>query len=264
LMVMANPDFGSSKRFGDLDDLPGQRPLSDPSRPLLDPSRPLLDPSRPLLDPSRPLVPPSRTMAAVLEERGGGIAALPGTQREADVLHNLFPDAAVFMGAAAQESTAKAEMRKYRYLHFATHGFLNDAAPLLSAIVLAQPDKSDPKASKEDGFLTAREVFDLHLQADLVTLSACNSGRGSIRTGEGMVGLSWAFFVAGVPTQVVSQWSVDDAATAQLMSAFYTHLKAGEGKSQSLREAALSLQKEKGHQHPYYWAPFLLMGDWRR
>ncbi|MCW3099961.1 MAG: Regulatory protein AfsR [Chthonomonadaceae bacterium] len=270
LMVMANPDFGSSKRFGDLDDLPGQRPLSDPSRPLSDPSRPLsdpsrplTDPSRPLLDPSRPLVPPSRTMAAVLEERGGGIAGLPGTQHEAEALHSLFPDAVVFTGAAAQESTAKAEMAKFRYLHFATHGFLNDAAPLLSAIVLAQPDKSDPKASKDDGFLTAREVFDLHLQADLVTLSACNSGRGSIRTGEGVVGLSWAFFVAGVPTQVVSQWSVDDAATAQLMSAFYTHLKAGEGKSQSLREAALRLQKEKGHAHPYYWAPFLLMGDWR-
>ena len=292
LMVMANPDFGSSKRFGDLDDLPGQRPLTDPSRPLAaasrplpdssrpltDPSRPLTDPTRPITDPSRPLsepsrslllpsrqiVPPSRTITTALEVRGGGIASLPGTQREADALYKLFPDAEVFTGKAAQESTAKEQMGKFKYLHFATHGFLNDAAPLLSSIVLAQPDKSDPKAGKEDGFLTAREVFDLQLQADLVTLSACNTGRGSIRTGEGMVGLSWAFFVAGVPTQVVSQWSVDDAATAQLMSAFYSHLKAGEGKSQALREAALSLQKEKGHQHPYYWAPFLLMGDWRR
>ena len=175
-----------------------------------------------------------------------------------------FPMRRCLRGKLAQESTAKEQMGKFKYLHFATHGFLNDSAPLLSSIVLAQPDKSDPKAGKEDGFLTAREVFDLKLQADLVTLSACNTGRGSIRTGEGMVGLSWAFFVAGVPTQVVSQWSVDDAATAQLMGRFYTHLKAGEGKSQSLREAALSLQQEKGHRHPYYWAPFLLMGDWRR
>ena len=79
-----------------------------------------------------------------------------------------------------------------------------------------------------------------------------------------MEGLSRAFFVAGVPTQVVSQWSVDDAATARLMRAFYTNLKAVEGKSQALRRAALTLQKEKAHQHPYYWAPFLLMGDWRR
>ena len=148
-------------------------------------------------------------------------------------------------------------------LHFATHGFLNDAAPLLSSIVLAQPDKCDPKAGKEDGFLTAREVFDLQLQSDLVTLSACNTGRGGIRTGEGMVGLSWAFFVAGVPTQVVSQWSVDDAATAQLMRGFYTRLKAGEAKSQALRHAALAHQQETAHRHPYYRAPFILMGDWR-
>lgn len=89
-------------------------------------------------------------------------------------------------------------------------------------------------------------------------------GARSIRTGEGVVGLSWAFFVAGVPTQVVSQWSVDDAATAQLMRAFYTRLKAGEGKSQALRHAALLLQQEKAHRHPYYWAPFFLMGDWTR
>ena len=79
-----------------------------------------------------------------------------------------------------------------------------------------------------------------------------------------IVGLSWAFFVAGVPTQMVSQWSVDDAATARLMRAFYTNLKAGEGKSQALRKAALSLRQEKAHRHPYYWAPFLLIGDWRR
>ncbi len=132
----------------------------------------------------------------------------------------------------------------------------------------AEDNKRDPRVSRflfcTEECPPLEEVFDLQLQADLVTLSACNTGRGSIRTGEGMVGLSWAFFVAGVPTQVVSQWSVDDTATAQLMRSFYTHLKAGEGKSQSLRAAALSLQKEKGHRHPYYWAPFLHMGDWRR
>ncbi len=278
MLVVANPAFGGSKRFGDLNDLPGQRPLSDPSRPLSDPSRPLSDPSRPLSAPSRPLsdpsrplsepsrssASPSRAMTTALEARGGEIAALPGTQREADALRLLFPDAVCLTGAAAQENTAKARMSRFRYLHFATHGFFNDAAPLLSCIVLARPDKNDPAASREDGFLTAREVFDLHLSADLATLSACNTGRGAIRTGEGMVGLSWAFFVAGVPTQVVSQWSVDDAATAQLMRAFYTGLKAGADKSQALRQAALSLQREKTHQHPYVWAPFLLMGDWRR
>src|SRR5262249_27158442 len=145
-----------------------------------------------------------------------------------------------------------------------------------------------------------REVFEMKLNAELVVLSACNSGRGEVRTGEGVVGLTWAFFVAGVPAQVVSQWSVDDAATAVLMERFYIYLKAGRSKGEALHLAALSLLQgerpkatralaggvrvaRKGERpipntqhpipdsstenrkwsHPYYWAPFVLMGDWR-
>src|SRR5205823_3443357 len=136
---------------------------------------------------------------------------------------------------------------------------LNDAAPMMSAIVLAQP----PPGSEEDQFLTAREIFDLNLSADLVVLSACNTARGENQAGEGMVGLTWALFVAGTPSQVVSQWAVNDASTAEWMRQFYAGLKAGKSKGAALRTAELAMLKDGQHQHPYFWAPFILMGDWR-
>jgi CHAT domain-containing protein len=130
---------------------------------------------------------------------------------------------------------------------------------MLSSIVLAEP----PGGSDEDGFLTAREIFDLNLKADLVVLSACDTGRGERKSGEGIVGLTWALFVAGAPSQIVSQWAVNDASTAQLMQSFYANLRGGKSKGDALREAELSLMKEAAHSHPYYWAPFILIGDWR-
>ena len=200
LLVCANPDFGTAKRFGDLDNLPGQRPLSDPSRPISEPARPISDPSRAI----------SIQVAATVPTRGGAIASLAGTQHEADGLKALFPDADILTRKNAQEAKVKANAGNYRYLHFATHGFLNDASPMLSSVVLASPEAG----SKEDGFLTAREVYTLNLHAEMTVLSACNTGRGETQKGEGMVGLTWALLCAGCPTQVVSMWSVDDAATA--------------------------------------------------
>ncbi|WP_395146241.1 CHAT domain-containing protein, partial [Armatimonas sp.] len=242
LLALANPDFGSSKRFGDLDDLPGQRPIIGPDRPIIGPDRG-----------------PSSQMDRILT-RGKTIAALPGTQREADVLKEHFPSAMILTDKNAQESIAKAESGKYRYLHFATHGFFNDASPLLSSLVLAQPSTG----SKDDGFLTAREIFDMDLSAELVVLSACNTGRGVQRTGDGVIGMTWALFVAGCSTQVVSQWSVNDASTATLMRSFYGNLVTRKlSKGAALRQASLSLMQDPKHSHPYYWAPFVLMGDWR-
>ena len=192
------------------------------------------------------------------KSRGGRTG---GTQREAEAIKRVFPDAAVYTRDAASEETIKSEAGKYRYVHLATHGFLNDAAPLLSSLVVAKPGPG----SSEDGFLTAREVYDFRLNADLVVLSACNSGRGEARTGEGLVGLTWAFFVAGAPSQVVSQWSVDDAATSQLMGQLYANLKAGMLRGEALRRASLTLMHSPGRHcaHPYFWAPFILVGDWR-
>ncbi len=254
LLALGNPDFGGAERFGDNKDIPGQRPLDAPSRPVKEPTRPLDAPSRPLDAPSRPLDAPSRVL---LLPRGGHITTLPGTQREMDMLRKEIPDAAIYTGADAQESIVKQKAGQYRYLHLASHAFFNDASPLLSSVVLAKPAPD----SKEDGYLTARELFDMNLQADMVVLSACNTARGDKRSGEGIIGLTWALFVAGAPTQVLSQWSVDDESTATLMGAFYASL--AQGKAAALRAAELSLLHDTKHGHPYYWAPFTLMGDWR-
>lgn len=244
VLVLANPDFGEERRFGDNLAIPGQRPLDSPSRPLDSPSRDLFT----LL-------------------RNGKLLRLPGAQAEADTLRSVFPDAAVFTGDRAQEAAFKQEAGQYRYLHLASHAFFNDAAPLLSSIVLADPSKG----SEEDGFLTARELFDMQFNAEMVVLSACNTGRGEKRSGEGVIGLTWALSAAGVPSQILSQWSVDDAATAALMQGFYRNLKRGHSKAAALREAELALlhgNRRKGGgkpkwSHPYYWAPFILIGDWR-
>jgi len=261
LLIAANPDFGSSERFGDLSDVPGQRPIDSASRPLDSASRPLDAASRPLDSASRPIDLASRALDTVSRgaTRGKAIPSLPGTQREADALRKLFPDATVLTGDKAQESTVRQLAGKYRYLHFATHGFVNDGSPLLSSVVLAKPNDN------EDGFLTAREIYDLNLNAEMTVLSACNTARGENRTGEGVIGLTWALFVAGCPTQVVSQWAVDDQSTAMLMGRFYENLKVrGMGKAAALQEAESWLRKQNPkYQHPYYWAPFVLNGAWK-
>lgn len=301
LLAFANPNFGDEQRFGDKQDIPGQRPISAASRPISAASRhvkkgdrpisaasrdrPISAASRarPISAASRPISAASRPISAASREvmvpRGGKLSQLPGTLLEARSIRSDFTGARVYTGAAAQEATAKREAGKYRYLHFATHGFFNDAAPLLSAIVLALPD---PK-SGDDGFLTAREIFDLNLNADMVVLSACNTARGEKRSGEGIIGLTWALFAAGAPTQVVSQWSVNDDSTAALMQRFYANLTQKHmAKGAALRQAALSVRngtapgkhanpkskrptdaRNPKWSHPYYWAPFILMGDWR-
>ncbi len=215
----------------------------------------------------RPLILKLRSLGASSIMRGdGSIQPLPGTQLEADAIKGSFPDAAVFTGDKAQEAVAKQQVGNYRFLHFATHGVLSEESPLESGIVLATAPLA-PTAQgapeQEDGLLQARELFDLNLNAEMVVLSACDSGRGQKQSGEGVVGLSWALFVAGAPTQVLSQWAVEDASTAQLMKSFYANLKAGRAKGASLRGASLSLMKDGEHAHPFYWAPFVLIGDWR-
>ena len=128
--------------------------------------------------------------------------------------------------------------------------------------MLANSGESD----KEDGLLEAREIMNLNLRADLVVLSACETARGRIGAGEGVIGMSWAFFVAGSRTTVVSQWEVDSASTAELMVGFFQRLKGATGKSgttksTALRLAALKLMKNPRYQHPYYWAGFVVVGN---
>src|SRR5213079_3293397 len=108
------------------------------------------------------------------------------------------------------------EAPKYSIIHLATHGILDDSSPMYSRLVMARAE-NDPN---DDGLLEAREIMRLDLHADLVVLSACQTARGRIGAGEGMIGMSWAFFVAGVPTMVASQWKVDSTSTAKLMVDF--------------------------------------------
>jgi CHAT domain-containing protein len=271
LLVVANPQFGSGARFSSLADDVGQRPIDTPSRPIDLPSRPIDQPSRPIDVPSRPIDVPSRAIDSVSraidslsreyapDSSGGSIVPLPGTQREADGLRRIFPGATVLAGPGAQEGRFKALAQDYRFIHLATHGFVNDTSPMLSSVILAQPSEG----SREDGLLTAREISRLRLRAEMVVMSACNTARGEVRSGEGMVGMAWSLFVAGCPTQVVSQWAVNDASAADLMVDFYRNLSEGKPKGQSLREAALRLRRDKSRSHPHYWAPFVVIGDWR-
>jgi CHAT domain-containing protein/tetratricopeptide (TPR) repeat protein len=200
----------------------------------------------------------------------GGAGALPEAERQVRTLGQLYGVAhsRVYTGVEAREDRFKAEAGRYRILHLAAHGVLNDASPMYSHIVLSRGATD----AAEDGLLETWELMNLDLNAEMVVLSACETARGSVRPGEGMVGLSWGFFVAGSPTTLVSQWKVDSSATTELMLSFYRHLKAGAGgpealrslppsKAAALREASIKLISDERYAHPFYWAGFVLIGD---
>ena len=217
-------------------------------------SRPIIAPERPIIAPERPIIAPERS---AFLPAGATAAVLPGTTREVQALARLFPGTHVLVGKQAQESQVKAAAVRCHWLHLAAHAFINDAAPLLSCLVLSDP--SEPL--RDDGFLTARELMGLDLSGvELATLSACNTARGQILTGEGVRGLSWALTAAGARNLVLSQWSVADDSTVVWMETFYTALKRGQSKPAALRHAAQTARKTPNREHPYYWAAFILVG----
>ena len=170
----------------------------------------------------------------------------------------------IYIGAQAREETVKAEMGKYRVLHFATHGVLDDRNPLYSHLLLSQ----DANSPAEDGLLEAREIMNLNLRAELAVLSACQTARGRIGAGEGVIGMMWAFFIAGSPTTVVSLWDIESASTTQLMIEFHRQLHAQNtngaafaSKALALRAASLKILGNARYRHPFYWAGFVMVGD---
>lgn len=194
-------------------------------------------------------------------ERGFSYQSLPQARLEVAGIQSLFPAAAtsVFVGKEAQEQKVKtARLEDFRFVHFAAHGYFDEERPARSGIVLAQDGESG-----NDGFLQAAEVMRLRLNADLVTLSSCDSGLGKLLDGEGVMGLSRAFFYAGAQSLVVSLWKVNDAATSELMKRFYANLKAGLPRDEALRQAKLALMKSgnAAWRHPYFWAAFVFVGD---
>jgi CHAT domain-containing protein len=186
---------------------------------------------------------------------------LPGTETEVNAISKLFGarnfKTAVYTRDQADEKVAKSDaLKSYSYLHFATHGIVDENNPELSRIFLRSA------TATEDGNLFTGEIYNLQLNANLVTLSACQTGLGKISKGEGVIGLSRALVYAGAKNIIVSFWSVADESTAELMQDFYKTLleHPGTNFSENLRQAKLDLLKTGKFESPYYWAPFILIG----
>ena len=193
------------------------------------------------------------------------LARLTGTRIEADQISKLAKgsgnQADVWLDLEASEDNLGArDLTKYRAIHVATHGLLDAERPQFTGVILSLVGEKD-----KDGFLRTDEVFNLRLGAPLVMLSACETGLGKEKRGEGVMGLTRAFIYAGAPTVGVSLWSVADKSTADLMSDFYKRLLAPDSPSSAnaLRGAQLAMISGKKYSAPFYWAPFVLVGDWK-
>jgi CHAT domain-containing protein/tetratricopeptide (TPR) repeat protein len=190
---------------------------------------------------------------------------LPYTAEEARAILRLVPrqEALLAMGSAARRDlVTSGALRRYRILHFATHGLLDPVLPERSGLVLSLFDEN---GRRRDGFLSAPDVAALDLPAELAVLSACHTALGREVRGEGLVGLTQAFFRAGVRGVVVGYWNVDDRATAALMVRFYRNLfQERQPPAAALRNAQLDIRSEERWRAPYYWAGFSFHGDWRQ
>jgi CHAT domain-containing protein/Flp pilus assembly protein TadD len=163
--------------------------------------------------------------------------------------------------AASRATATGGQLARYRFVHFATHGLLNSQHPELSGIVLSLVDEH---GQTQDGFLRLNEIYNLKLSAELVVLSACQTGLGKEIKGEGLIGLTRGFMYAGAERVAASLWKVDDAATAELMTRFYRGvLREGKTPAAAMRAAQVELSQQQSWQTPYYWAAFILQGEWK-
>lgn len=228
---------------------------------------------------------PGRKMRSVLTRNGFTLNRLPETRDEVLEIGALFgykknnPNIKLDMEASKKE-LLKSPLGSSRFIHFATHGLLSGDIPYIlePALVLTLPESGNP----EDGFLKMSEVLNMQLNADAVVLSACKTALGKEIVGEGIVGLSRAFMLAGSKSVIVSLWSVESNSTAALMKSFYTNLKEGKSKEEALRLSKEELknrgttstdltrglaivrrdrQIQTDTSHPFFWAPFILIGE---
>ena len=191
--------------------------------------------------------------------RDESLAPLPLAETEVRRLEQIYgtSNSRVYVGRDALESRFKSEAPEARILHLATHGILNNASPLYSHLVLAAEKDSD---GAEDGLLEGWEILNMKLKAELAVLSACETARGRIGKGEGVIGLSWALFVSGVPTTVISQWKVESDSTTKFMITFHEKLNGGSGEAAAIQAAARRVRSDSSYEHPFYWAPFIVVG----
>ncbi|MEL7833156.1 CHAT domain-containing protein [Fodinibius sp. Rm-B-1B1-1] len=188
-----------------------------------------------------------QTLEELFNDRSGLFSFLRSKKKVADS----------FVDQKATESTFKAQhLQDYRYIHLATHAFLREENPGQSGILFSTPDEN------ENGTLYTSEIYNLDLQAKLVTLSACNTGMGTLKKGEGLIGFSRAFQYAGAKNLLVSLWRVNDRSTAKLMIDFYQlHHKEGHTMNEALQQAKQQMIENVEYAHPKYWAPFILIGE---
>jgi CHAT domain-containing protein len=227
-----------------------------------------------LLDPEPPPLTGARLAGAL--RQGLDLSPLPFSRREVESIVQIFPgQVAAFLGSEATEERAKNLPKGTRIVHFATHGFADERFPMNSGLVLTTPDRTNENA--EDGFLQAWEIFErVRLDADLVVLSACDSGRGKELGGEGLLSLTRAFQFAGARAVVASLWQVADEGSADLMTRFYRHLKNGAAAADALREAQLEIvtqipwvrdpheeRREMNLSRDFVWSAFEVFGDWQ-
>jgi tetratricopeptide (TPR) repeat protein len=224
------------------------------------------------------------TVSRAFTKDGKFISPLPGTEREVKAIYELFNQknqpAKYYLNDQANEATVKSlNLKPYKYLHFATHGLTDEDRPTNSCLILAQnqlpklpspsgeglgvgnpsPNGEGSLTPNSDNLLTSSEMYGLELDAELVVLSACQTGKGTLKAGEGIIGLTRGLLYAGARNLMVSQWNVNDASTAELMTKFYSKILAGQSNRQALREAKLELLNSK-FACPHYWSAFVLVG----
>jgi CHAT domain-containing protein/Tfp pilus assembly protein PilF len=215
--------------------------------------------------------------------RSAQLSALPSTLIEVDSIASHFQQVSMLKKEEVSEQAFKELLQenRYRYIHLATHGIIDEEQPSRSGLTLSAEGKITA-SSKEDGMLRSSEIFGLDINSDMVVLSACNTGLGKVVGGEGMLGMQRSFFYAGTSTVVVSLWNVYDRSTASFMNEFYKNLlrtESNEGwwestlrwigwdnsipfgkKASAMRQAKLQMIKHPLFNHPVYWAPFIVVG----
>lgn len=184
---------------------------------------------------------------------------LPFAKLEAETVARRFSRRMVLAGREATEKRFKGTAGSFQIIHLAAHNIADDRQPMYSRMLLAHSS-----GEEDDGLLQTYEIYNLRLQADLVVLSGCDTGLGRLSQGEGLIGMTRAFFYAGTPSLVASLWPVNDRSTARLMDEFYQNLERGVSRAKALQLAKISLIRSAGwEKDPFYWGAFVLMGDWR-
>lgn len=206
----------------------------------------------------------SPRLATIKDTGSINFPRLPSTRQEAEAIASLIPEDARAIAtdfAANRATVLSAELQRYRIVHIASHSVVNSQHPELSGIVLSMVNE---RGQQEDGFLQLHDIYNLKLGAELVVLSACNTGLGKEVRGEGLIGLTRGFMYAGASSVVASLWRVDDSASAELMTHFYTAMFEDDlPPAAALRSAKEMMWKQKHWRSPYYWSGFVLQGEYR-